>query len=130
MGAEASAPLDAQQGLRPCRPPSDRRLRNGSDPKIIAVRRRGVHQRTILARVELCVYCCACAVLQEPEEHPPKEGQIDRTASLGLLCAELKCHQISHSSRYFIDHLLRVSFLLEDWGCSREACLCGLFHSV
>jgi hypothetical protein len=54
----------------------------------------------------------------------------DRQAALLFLCERLATHQIGHTSRFFIDHLLRTSFLLEDWGCPRDASLCGLFHSV
>ena len=83
----------------------------------------------LLIAIQYPLRATVCA-RQEPNSEPPKVGQIDRAASLDLLCNQMRCHEITHSSRYFIDHLLRVSFLLEDWGCSQEAVLCGLFHSV
>jgi len=78
MGATQSASSGAaQQGLRPCKPPSKRRL--GTE-KLIA----------------------------EPlPEVAAGVTPIDRAGSLGMLCGQMRCHEISHSSRYFIDHLLR-----------------------
>ncbi len=105
MGAEASstAANDAKAGKRPCQPPSKKRLmKDAPDVKLIV----------------------------EPREAPPVGKEVDRSGSLAMLCDEMKCHEISHSSRFFIDHLLRVSFILEDWGCDSDAVLCGLFHSV
>ena len=105
MGAEASstAAQDAREGKRPCKPPSKKRLmKDAPDVKLIV----------------------------EPRAAPPGDDGVDRSGSLAMLCDEMKCHEISHSSRFFIDHLLRVSFILEDWGCDGTAVLCGLFHSV
>lgn len=107
MGAEASstAANDAREGKRPCKPPSKKRLmKDAPDVKLIV----------------------------EPRDAPPddEELRVDRSGSLSMLCDEMRCHEISHSSRFFIDHLLRVSFILEDWGCGDVTVLCGLFHSV
>ena len=107
MGAESSSPAmeGAKRGERPCTPPSAARLmKDAPDVKLIV----------------------------EPQPTPPADEsrRVDRAPSLRLLCDEMKCHEIKHSSRHFIDHLLRVSFILEDWGCGEQASLCGLFHSV
>ena len=71
-------------------------------------------------------------LIAQPLLAPPtwRTHPVDRAASLELLCGELRCHEMPHSARRFTDHLLRVSFLLEDWGCAVETCLAGLFHSV
>jgi hypothetical protein len=107
MGAEASTPAmeDAKHGKRPCKPPSKKRLlKDAPDVKLIV----------------------------EPLAAAPADEarRVDRSGSLALLCDEMKCHEIKHSSRFFIDHLLRVSFILEDWGSDEVTALCGLFHSV
>ena len=103
MGASASSD-GACKGERPCRPPSKKRLlKDAPDVKLIV----------------------------EPRPEAPPDGKrVDRSGSLALLCDEMRCHEIKHSSRFFIDHLLRVSFILEDWGCDEVTALCGLFHSV
>lgn len=105
MGAAGSKDTAACAGERPCKPPSAKRLlKDAPDVKLVV----------------------------EPLAMAPADAarRVDRSGSLALLCDEMRCHEIKHSSRFFIDHLLRVSFILEDWGCDEVTTLCGLFHSV
>jgi hypothetical protein len=55
---------------------------------------------------------------------------VDRGPSLIFLCDQLCTHRVTHSSRSFLDHLNRTSFLVEDWAGPPAATLCALFHSV
>ncbi|MCB9705520.1 MAG: 2OG-Fe(II) oxygenase [Myxococcales bacterium] len=56
---------------------------------------------------------------QRPEEEP----------LLDLLC-RLGAHQVPHSGRALLDHLLGTSRLLRRWGCDGSVCLAGGAHSL
>jgi hypothetical protein len=37
---------------------------------------------------------------------------------------------VNHSKRTLFDHLVSTGSLLQEWGCSEDICLAGLFHAV
>jgi len=56
--------------------------------------------------------------VQDPEISPEMKAVLQWTT------------KTQHSGRTLYDHLLGTYHLLREWGCDRDVCLAGLFHSI
>ena len=48
---------------------------------------------------------------------------------IGFLRAH-RAHLVPHAKGPFLDHLIGTYKLLKKWGCEKEVCYAGLFHSI